>query len=68
MARDLEDDTTHPFDGEGDEESAPFIDAQIQQLLGRVLSQCTEDLLRQPIPDSFLALLARLEARERKGG
>ena len=32
------------------------------------LSQYTEDLLSQPVPDSFLALLAKLEAREREIG
>jgi hypothetical protein len=44
----------------------PVLDVKIQQQLGLILSQYSQDLLSQPVPDSFLALLARLEARERQ--
>jgi hypothetical protein len=44
----------------------PVLDAKIQEQLGLALSQYTKELLDQPIPESFLALLAELEAREPK--
>ncbi|HXY58196.1 MAG TPA: NepR family anti-sigma factor [Methylocystis sp.] len=44
----------------------PALDASTQLQLGRILSQYSQDLINQPVPDIFLALLAKLEARERE--
>lgn len=48
------------------EPDEPALDAKTQLQLGRILSQYSQDLISQPIPDIFLALLAKLEARERE--
>jgi hypothetical protein len=53
-------------DGVGDREDAVTLDDQTQLQLGRILNRYSQDLINQPIPDSFLALLAKLEARERE--
>lgn len=71
MSGDQDDHKAHSgssFEGAQGDDDAPVLDAQIQQQLGRILSQYTQDLLSQPVPDSFLALLAKLEAREREAG
>lgn len=71
MSCDTDDRETHSksgCDGAQGDGGAPLIDAQIQQQLGCILRQLSEDLLSQPVPDSFLALLAKLEAREREIG
>jgi Anti-sigma factor NepR len=44
----------------------PTLDASTQLELGRILGQYSQDLINQPIPDILLALLAKLEARERE--
>ena len=43
----------------------PAMDLKIQEALGRALGAYTEDIVRAPIPDKFLLLLAQLEAKER---
>ena len=48
-------------------EERPAIDLKIQEALGRALSAYTDDIIRAPIPDKFLLLLARLEAKEQDG-
>ncbi len=40
-------------------------DAKMQDLIGRSLKAHYDDLTCAPIPDKFLELLARLEAKER---
>jgi hypothetical protein len=44
------------------------VDIRIQEAIGRSLHSHYEDLLRAPVPDRFLVLLAELEAKERKNG
>jgi len=43
-----------------------FLEPQIQEQLGRVLRSFCDDLIRQPIPDKFVVLLAQLEAKQRE--
>jgi hypothetical protein len=45
---------------------APFLEPHIQEQLGRVLRSFCDDLIHQPIPDKFVVLLARLEAKQRE--
>jgi hypothetical protein len=42
------------------------LDPKIQEELGRIFQSYCDDLVKQPIPDRFVALLAQLEAKERK--
>ncbi|HEY8161086.1 MAG: NepR family anti-sigma factor [Methylocystis sp.] len=42
-----------------------FLEPHIQEQLGRVLRSFCDDLIHQPIPDKFVALLAQLEAKQR---
>lgn len=42
------------------------LDPKVQEQLGRVFRSYCEDLLHQPIPDKFVVLLAKLEARQRE--
>ncbi len=42
----------------------PDLDARTKGLLGRALRSHYDDLVRAPIPDRFLVLLAQLEAKE----
>lgn len=44
------------------------LDARVQEALGRSLKSHYDDLLKAPIPDRFLVLLAELEAREQADG
>jgi Anti-sigma factor NepR len=41
---------------------------RIQDVIGRSLKAHYDDLVNAPVPDKFLALLAELEAKERKSG
>jgi Anti-sigma factor NepR len=51
--------------GTGDEsERDVVLDPKIQELIGRSLKAHYDDLVRAPVPDKFLVLLAELEARE----
>ena len=49
-----------------DESSGPLLDAETQMRLGRVLEDYCQEIIREPVPDIFLSLLARLEAKERQ--
>lgn len=42
------------------------LDPRVQESIGRSLKAHYEDLVTAPIPDRFLALLAQLEATERR--
>jgi hypothetical protein len=48
--------------------TAPQLDARIQDAIGRSLQAHYDDLLKEPVPDRFLALLAELEAKEQRSG
>lgn len=47
-------------------EDGVYLDPKIQEQLGRAFRSYCDDLLRQPIPDKFVVLLAQLEARQRE--
>lgn len=49
------------------EEDAAMLEPYIQEHIGRALRATCDDVLHEPIPEQFLALLAALEAREREG-
>jgi hypothetical protein len=54
-------------DGElADGVETAFLEPHIQEQLGRVLRSFCDDLIRQPIPDKFVMLLAQLEAKQRE--
>ena len=44
---------------------AAVLDPKIQEQLGRVFRCFCDDLVRQPIPDKLVVLLAQLEAKQR---
>jgi hypothetical protein len=44
------------------------LDPKIQDALGRSLKAHYDDLVKAPIPDRFLVLLAELEAKEQHHG
>ena len=50
--------------GDGSEESASMLDEKIRAQLGRQLSAYYNDLVNQPIPDTFIELLKQLEKVE----
>lgn len=61
--------------GTGDEPAAaaqgqepPELDPRIQGAIGRALQSHYDELVREPIPDRFLVLLAELEAKEQRHG
>ena len=45
-------------------EGRPKLDAAAQERLGSMLARYADQLLCEPIPDVFLALLAKLEGKE----
>lgn len=49
------------------QEDAPTLNPAIQEAIGKALRAYCGDIVSAPIPDKFLALLAKLEASERKG-
>ena len=55
----------HPLGLEAQDEKTPELDEATQERLGRVLARYADELVRQPIPDEFLSLLAKLEVKER---
>lgn len=61
-----------PSDGEEPEnevsglEEDVTLDHRIQDVLGKALRAYSQDIVSEPIPDKFLALLAQLEAKERE--
>ena len=44
-----------------------YLDPKIQAAIGKALRSYSADIVSAPIPDKFLALLARLEAMEEGG-
>jgi len=42
------------------------LDPKIQEVLGKALRALSKDIVTEPIPDRFVALLAELEAKEGK--
>ncbi len=46
----------------------PVLDQKIQDAIGRSLKAHYDDLVKAPVPDRLLALLAELEAKEKDGG
>ncbi len=42
------------------------LDAKVQIMLGNALKAHYDDLVCSPVPDRFLALLAELEAKEKR--
>ena len=58
------DDMKHATTGETDELTV-VLNARIQAQLGRKLSDYYSQLVNQPIPDSFLDLLKKLERSEK---
>lgn len=52
------------FEDELDGVEPAFLEPHIQEQLGRVLRSFCEDLIHQPIPDKFVVLLAKLEAKQ----
>jgi len=46
-------------------EEIPEVDEATQERLGRALARYCDELVRQPVPDVLLSLLAKLEAKER---
>jgi len=44
------------------------LDPRIQDAIGKSLKAHYDDLIKAPVPDRFLVLLAELEAKERQNG
>jgi hypothetical protein len=44
------------------------LDPRIQEAIGKSLKAHYDDLIKAPVPDRFLVLLAELEAKERQNG
>lgn len=42
------------------------LDPQVQDQLGKVFRNCCDGLIKQPIPEKFVSLLAKLEAKRRE--
>jgi len=51
---------------QADARGGAILEPHIQEQLGRVLRSFCDDLIHQPIPDKFVALLAQLEAKQRE--
>lgn len=47
-------------------EEAVSLDVQVQEQLGKVFRAYCDELVHQPIPDKFVVLLAKLEAKQRE--
>jgi hypothetical protein len=41
------------------------MDPKIQEVIGKALRAYADDIIKEPVPDKFLMLLAKLEAKER---
>ena len=54
-------------DGKDDEREI-VLDPRIQEAIGKSLKAHYDDLIKAPMPDRFLVLLAELEAKERRNG
>jgi len=46
-------------------ESTPELDQATLERLGRLLARSADQLVRQPIPDLLVLLLAKMDAKER---
>ena len=55
-----------PTDVSSEPEEIVTLDPKVQEALGKALRAYSEDIVNAPVPDKFLSLLARLEARERE--
>ncbi|WP_413990903.1 NepR family anti-sigma factor [Labrys okinawensis] len=58
--------TKEPAEDSTDMVVAPELDPQIQEFVARSLQAHYESIVRAPVPDRFLMLLAQLEDQERK--
>jgi hypothetical protein len=47
------------------EPDAPELDPKVQEAIGHMFQNFCETMVKQPIPDKFVVLLAKLEAKER---
>lgn len=62
----------HPRDDDDPTQDAetfgaePVLDRRVQDAIGRSLKAHYDDLVKAPIPDRFLVLLAQLEAKEQQ--
>lgn len=63
MANPRDDDPTQDAEIFGAE---PVLDRRVQDAIGRSLKAHYDDLVKAPIPDRFLVLLAQLEAKEQQ--
>ncbi len=54
--------------GGKDDEREIVLDPRIQEAIGKSLKAHYDDLIKAPMPDRFLVLLAELEAKERRNG
>lgn len=50
------------------EDGEIVLDPRIQEAIGKSLKAHYDDLVKAPLPDRFLVLLAELEAKERHNG
>lgn len=59
--------TPDAFDDHDKDEDGPpvALDPRIQEAIGRSLKAHYDDLVKEPVPDRLLVLLAQLEAKER---
>jgi hypothetical protein len=55
----------HAAGPQGIDMSPAELDEATQKRLGSFLARRAEELIREPMPDGFLRLLARMEAKER---
>lgn len=51
-----------------DDDREIVLDPRIQEAIGKSLKAHYDDLIKAPMPDRFLVLLAELEAKERRNG
>ena len=53
------------YDSENENDGVA-LDPKVQDQLGRLFRTYCDDLIHQPIPDKFVVLLAKLEAKQRE--
>ena len=56
-----------PDEMANDDADPAALDPKIQAVLGKALRAMSQDIVAEPVPDKFLALLAKLESREHGG-
>ncbi len=49
-----------------DEGTDMTMDPKVQEVIGKALRAYTDDIIKAPVPDKFLMLLAQLEAKEKE--